>query len=171
MAGKKNYRECLTTPFETGIRNFTTVAKYYMYYAPEIDSVQSMGHLSTETSQRVFANLLEATSFSGNGIIQKQVRSTSWKKVSLEDEELDFEKSRFLCDQYKEETELHALLRHIRNAFAHGSLYVWRKKKGNYVFLVDHDAKKNRTTAKIMVSLAILEEWKAILENYIAIGE
>ena len=117
MAGKKNYRECLTTPFETGIRNFTTVAKYYMYYAPEIDSVQSMGHLSTETSQRVYANLLEAASFSGNGIIQKQVRSTSWKKVSLEDEELDFEKSRFLCDQYKEETELHALLRHIRNAF------------------------------------------------------
>ena len=99
-----------------------------MYYAPEIDSVQSMGHLSTETSQRVYANLLEAASFSGNGIIQKQVRSTSWKKVSLEDEELDFEKSRFLCDQYKEETELHALLRHIRNAFAHGSLYVWRKK-------------------------------------------
>ena len=37
--------------------------------------------------------------------------------------------------------------------------------------MIDYDCKKMRTTAKIMISFKILEQWKTILENEIAIGE
>lgn len=38
MSKKKRYQELKTTPFETGIRNFPSVAKFFMYYAPGIDA-------------------------------------------------------------------------------------------------------------------------------------
>ena len=89
---------------------------------------------------------------------------------------LDFENPRFLCSRYSKESELHALLRHIRNALAHGHIYVWRKKnKDDYIFLLDKNASKNgissKITAKMMLSYTILESWKAILENRVAVGE
>lgn len=176
MAKKKNYRERLTTPFETGIRNFTEVAKYFMYYAPEIDSAQSAGGLSQDTAQNTLTAMIEKANLHGKSVFQQRIKSASWKKVNLEDDELDFENPRFLCDRYSNETELHALLRHIRNALAHGYIYVWRKKgKDNYIFVVDMNAPRNgkvsKITAKLMLSYTILEKWKAILENQIALGE
>ena len=171
MAKKKKYQECISTPFKTGIRNFTSVAEYFMYYAPEIDSAQSAGGFSEEKSKKIFNKLMEKSGIKSNGIIQKQVRKGSWKKVDLEKDELDFEYSRFLCSKYTSETELRSILRHIRNALAHGHIYVWRKgKKGDFIFLLDMDNKK-KISAKMMLSYKILEQWKAILENEIAIGE
>lgn len=172
MAKKKDYHECLTTPFETGIKNFTQIARYFMYYSPEIDSAQSVGKIKESSSDALLHKMLKETGLTKSGIIQQRIKKESWNKVTLADDMLDFEQPRFLCDRYKTETELHALLRHIRNALAHGYLYVWKKKsKGAYVFLVDFDKDKNKVTAKIMVSLTIMESWKAMLENQIAIGE
>lgn len=171
---KKNYRQCLTTPFETGIRNFASIAKFFMYYAPGIDSEQRNGDFSENVANNIFGEMIHSSGMreGRNAVIQTKIFNSSWKKLSLEDEKLDFEEARFLCDKYRAETDLHALLRHIRNALAHGTIYVWKKKqKGSYIFLVDLDPKKNKITAKIMVSSAILENWKAIIENEIAIGE
>ena len=76
----------------------------------------------------------------------------------------------FCAIGFATETELASLLRHIRNAFAHGYLYVWRKRKGTYIVLVDFDSSM-KNTAMIIVTDKILEDWKAILENEIPIGE
>ena len=167
MAKKKDYKQLLTTPYETGIRNFTSVAKFFQYYAPYIDSAQSQGSFSDEIAARVLDEMLSTTSMKESTRFLKRIQPSSWKKDGFDNDELDFESSKILCDRYSSETELHALLRHIRNALAHGYLYVWKKKKGNFVFLVDFDGKKKRTTAKMMVSMSILEQWKAILENQI----
>lgn len=103
--------------------------------------------------------------------IVKRLKPQVWKDYQLDDDELDFEISRFTCDQYSTESELHAVLRHLRNALAHGYIYVWKKKKGNYIFLTDYDKTKGKVTAKMMLSMNILEEWRAILEEQIATGE
>ena len=63
------------------------------------------------------------------------------------------------------ETYLNALLRHIRNSLAHGNLYVWKKKRGDFIFMIDYDDKKKKITAKIMISSIILDQWKTILES------
>lgn len=172
MAKQKDYREVLTTPFETGIKNFTSVAKYFLYYSPCIDSAQSQGELDEKQSDEVYERMLASTQLKSKTRVLKKIQKTSWKISSLDGFCLDFEDSRMMFDQYSKETELHALLRHIRNAMAHGYLYVWRKKgKGDYVLLVDYDSGKRKETAKILVTMKILEQWKAILENTIAIGE
>lgn len=176
MGKKKDYHECLSTPFETGIRNFTEVAKYFMYYAPEIDSAQSAGSFEQKTAQNILTIMMEKANLQGNGVFQQRIQSASWKKVELEGDELDFENPRFLCNRYSNEIELHALLRHIRNALAHGYIYVWRKKKkDDYIFLLDMSASGNgkaaKVTAKLILSYSILEKWKAILESQTALGE
>lgn len=171
MAKQKDYREVLTTPFETGIKNFTSIAKYFLYYAPCIDSAQSQGMLDEQQSAEILDQMLDSTQLKSKTRILKSIQKKSWEKSSLAGYCLDFEDSRMLFDQYRKENELHALLRHIRNALAHGYLYVWRKKKNSYVLLVDFDSGKKKTTAKIMITITILEKWKSILENTIAIGE
>ena len=171
MAKEKNYRECITTPFETGIRNFSAVAKYFLYYAPDIDSAQTVGKIEADDADQLVCTMLNETGMASNSKILKKIQPKSWTSFGLDQEKLDFEKACMVIDKYSTETDLHALLRHIRNALAHGYVYVWKKKKGNFVFLVDFDAKKNKPTAKIMVSMEILERWKALIENHIAIGE
>ena len=81
-----------------------------------------------------------------------------------------------LFDKMNNESELTALLRHIRNSLAHGYVYIWNKRqKGSYILFVDYEKKQKnkpqKITAKILVSMSILERWKAILENEIATGE
>lgn len=171
MAKKKNYTECLTTPFETGIRNFTSVAKYFLYYAPDIDSAQSTGRIEGALAEQLVQAMLDQTGLTDRSKFLKKIQPKSWVAFGLEQDTIDFEKSCMVLDKYGSETDFHALLRHIRNAFAHGYVYVWKKKKGSFVFLVDYDPKKNKATAKMMVSMAILEIWKALIENQIATGE
>lgn len=172
MAKQKNCKEILTTPFETGIKNFTSVAKYFLYYAPCIDSAQTQGELEEKESARVLDAMLESAQIKSRTKILQRIQRTSWDKLALNGDYLDFENSRMLFDRYSKETELHALLRHVRNALAHGYLYIWRKRgKEDYILFVDYDSGKKKETAKILITMKILERWKAILENAIAIGE
>lgn len=171
MAKKKNYKECLTTPFETGIRNFSAVAKYFLYYAPNIDSAQSVGAIQGEIADDLFVNLINQTNLNSKCKVLRKIQPKSWSSLDFDVDEIDFENCRMLFDKYSNETDLKALLRHLRNALAHGCIYVWKKKSGNYIFFVDLDSNKNRITAKILVSMRILEQWKAMIENQIAIGE
>lgn len=171
MGKKKDYTKCLSTPFETGIRNFTSIAKYFLYYAPTIDSAQSTGDISEETANHLMISMLEQAGITDKSKILKKIQPRSWAFCKLNENFLDFENSCMILDKYSTETDLHALLRHIRNALAHGYIYVWKKRNGNYIFLVDRDPKKQKDTAKILISMNILERWKALIENEIAIGE
>lgn len=171
MGKKKDYHECLSTPFETGIRNFTSVANYFLYYAPNIDSAQSTGRLAAERSDLLMTTMLNQTGLTKKTKILKKIQPRSWEFCGLNEDALDFENSCMVIDKYGAETDFQALIRHLRNALAHGYIYIWKKKNGNYIFFIDFDPKKNKVTAKILVSIKILESWKAMIENEIAIGE
>ncbi len=167
MARKKDYRELLKTPFDTGIRNFTTIAKYFLYFAPSIDSAHSTGNLDDIRSGEILARMLARSGMTGKTRIMQRPQQASWRNAQFDSYEIDFEESRILCDRYKAENELHALLRHTRNALAHGYVYVWKKRNGNFILLIDFDSGKNKSTAKILVTSSIMERWKAELENEI----
>lgn len=171
MAKRKDYRTVNVSPLRTGIRNFSTILNFYLYYAPNIDSCQSMGRIEGANAENVFEEMLICTHIKEKTKILKKIQPLSWRTLDFETNEIDFEDSRMLFDKYNNESNLTALLRHIRNSFAHGYVYVWKKKRGNYIFLIDYDKNKNKITAKILVSMSILERWKAIIENQIMTGE
>lgn len=171
MGRKKDYHECLTTPFETGIQNFPSVAKYFMYYAPNIDSAQSNGKILGERADSLMDAMLKQADMTSRTKILKKLQPKSWKLCGLDDDALDFENACMVMDRFGTETDFQALIRHLRNALAHGYIYAWKKKKGAYIFLIDFDPKKNKVTAKILVSMKILECWKALIESETAIGE
>lgn len=172
MANVKDYKELLTTPIEAKIRNFPRLAQYYLYYAPNINSAHSVHRIEGADVKAVFNSMIAEANLSKRYKIVKKVMNGVWKSNQLEDDVLNFEPARFTCDQYSHESELNAVLRHIRNAFAHGYIYVWKKKekngRKNFVYLTDYDSNKKKITAKMMLSVEILEKWKAILENQIA---
>ena len=165
MGKKKDYRVLLKTPFQSGFGRFSALAEYFLYYAPNIDSAQSSQILTDKQSRVLLEEMLKKTSMKENSRFLKKIQPASWGKSDLDGYELDFETPRMLCDLYSNENELHALLRHIRNALAHGYLYPWKKKTGNYVLLIDYDAGRKKKTAMIMVNMQILETWKTILET------
>lgn len=174
MGKKRDYKELNKTPFKSGVENFTRVAEYFLYYAPNIDSCQSAGVIDGDDANIVFASLKSRSNI--NTKILKKIQPASWKELDFDSDVIDFEYARMLFDKMNNESELTALLRHLRNALAHGYIYVWNKRqKGSYILFVDYEKKKpnkeQKITAKIMVSMSILEAWKAILENQIATGE
>ena len=58
MAKKKDYKALNTTPLDTGIKNFTEILKFYMYYAPNIDSCQSNGRIEGNNAEAVLQEML-----------------------------------------------------------------------------------------------------------------
>lgn len=162
---KKNYKEVLTTPFETDIRDFFNIAKYFMYYGPNINSIQSIKRIKGRQATKVFKQMISSVNMKEHYKVLQNNSDAIWEMYDLSGEILDFETSRMIFYKNSNETYLNALLRHIRNSLAHGNLYVWKKKKGNFIFMVDYDDKKKRITAKIMISETILNQWKAILES------
>lgn len=171
MGRKRDYHEHLATPFETGIKNFPLVAKYFMYYAPNIDSAQSNGKILGERANLLMAAMLKQTEMTKKVKILKKIQPKSWNFCGLDDNSLDFENACMVMDKFSTETDFQALMRHLRNALAHGYIYTWKKKQEAYIFLIDFDSKKNKPTAKIMISMKILEDWKALIESEIAVGE
>lgn len=165
MARKKDYRELLVTPYETTIQGFTSIAKYFQYYAPCIDSAQSPGEIENGIADIILEKMVEDAGLGDKTIFLKRNQQSSWEKHGLDGFELDFEIPFIFCVNYSKETQLHGLLRHIRNSLAHGYLYVWKKRAGSYILFVDK-SENNKNTAKIMVSMKILEKWKSVLEEY-----
>ena len=144
------------TPFDLSIKNSNSVVTYFLYYAPNIESKFSVGKIEGEAA----VNCL-------NKLIQK---SSSWNEFALCGDSLCLDCSRMTYTKSENESELTALLRHIRNSLAHGLLYFQKKKKRNCLLLEDY-SRKRKLTARIVISFMQLEEWKAILENQISIGE
>ena len=98
MGKKKDYHECLSTPFETGIRNFTSVANYFLYYAPNVDSAQSTGRIVAERSDLLMETMLNQVGLTKKTKILKKIQPRSWKFCGLNEDALDFENSCMVMD-------------------------------------------------------------------------
>lgn len=159
-------------PTETNVRNFSSIAAYFMYEAPNIDCAHSVGRITDETAKKVFREMLSSADMNGKYKVLEKIRDESWNEYNLVGDKICMQCSRMTYSRLKKEDELTALLRHVRNAFAHGLIYVKKfgKEKYAYLMLEDMDVKKKKT-ARIVLSFEQLERWKAILENEKAVGE
>ena len=159
------------SPLRTGIRNFNSVVDYYMYYAPNIDSKHSPGKIEGTRAQEILARMLEDSEMKNKYTFYVQESAKPWERFKLSQRDTCLKCCRFVCKRGLKEDELTALLRHIRNSFAHGLVYVKTEKQTRRMLLEDFDSKKKKITARIVLTAKVLEDWKAILENEIATGE
>ncbi len=158
------------SPFESGVRNFNTISKYFMYYAPNIECRLSRGRIEAERANEVFQKMITAADMHGKYKILKKVQKVSWNELELDGDMICLQCSRMTFGQ-REEESLTALLRHIRNAFAHGLVYVKKRKNKPANILLEDKNGNRRLTARIVMTIEQLEKWKAILENEVPIGE
>ncbi len=158
------------TPFDLSIKNSNSVVTYFLYYAPNIESKFSVGKIEGEAAVNCLNKLIQKAEMVNRYKIIKEAKSSSWNEFALCGDSLCLDCSRMTYTKSENESELTALLRHIRNSLAHGLLYFQKKKKRNCLLLEDY-SRKRKLTARIVISFMQLEEWKAILENQISIGE
>lgn len=170
---KEDYTVYLVPPIDTGVRNFNGIVKYYQYHAPQIDCVHSIHRITDlSTQEAVFKELMKIANMQNRHSFVQRFQPNSLALFQLEGNVICLKCPRMVCKKGKEETELSALLRHLRNVFAHGRTYIKKTKNQTYVILEDYDtsnSKKPKLSAKIVITKAILEKWKAFLENQVEV--
>lgn len=173
----KNIKSCLKNPLKTGVANFSAVVKYFLYTAPNVDCVHSCGKVTGSRANELFIEMTKIADIKKYKSLTR-ISKASFNQYNLQGDNIDFKESRMTFKRYGSEDNLTALIRHIRNAFAHGLVYIWRDTRDNnkpYVILDDFEKdrkmKSLSQTARIVVPFSILESWKAILENEVATGE
>ena len=153
------------TPFHSGVSGFTDIAEYYLYFAPGVDSAHA-GKEIPDANGELFGRLMKAAKLQQDSKIVRRVNQKTWDSLKLSEDVLDFEYLRLIMHQCKSDHgALYALLRHIRNAIVHGYIYIWKKKSGNFIYLMDIDSGKHKPTAKIVVTDKILASWMNILKT------
>ncbi len=164
---KEDYLVYLVPPVDTNVRNFNSIVKYFQYNAPQIDCVHSSHKIVDEAVQNsIFNELMKMAKMQNRYSCIQRLQPNSLALFQLDGNEICLKCPRMICKKRKDETDLSSLLRHLRNVFAHGRTYIKRTKNQAYVVLEDYDdSKKPKISAKIVVTKAILEKWKAFLEN------
>lgn len=161
---KENINSYLTSPLETRIQGFEKLVDYFEYKAPLIDSVHSIGgQMSAEEQSIILKKMLSESSLISNSKFLERIQKNSFDKMEMNGDYLCMKCSRILCRKGKNETELASLLRHIRNGFAHGRLYIKKTKNQTYILIEDIDASK-KLSARILVTKAILIRWHKLLQ-------
>lgn len=158
---KRIVASLLVIPIKSGVRDFNELIEFYLYTAPLIDSVHSIGNIDEEDQEKMLLRILKTVGLK-NDVFLKRIKSNSFEIRGIAGEEIDFTAPAVVCHRMSKETELHALLRHIRNSIAHGYVSIFDKK---YVCLDDYDSEKNggKHSARIVVSIDNLKAWKSII--------
>lgn len=167
------FKKYIKVPLEAGVRNFVEVTKYFMYFAPNIDCVHSCGRIVGVDAEKAFQKMISSSDMTDRYKIVKNIKEASWNEYKLVGNKICMQCNRMTFERFKNEDDLTALLRHIRNSFAHGLIYIKKSGKNGaaHLMLEDFDSKKKKCTARIVITFKQLEEWKAILENEKAVGE
>lgn len=165
--------EFAIVPSECEVGELRQLFSYFQYRAPNIESAQSplldvnyhKGALEEITQQHgdvfQFCNQNAKTEDELAKVALNGTSICSWCK-------------RFLCkrmnnpakrDSSRRETDLECLLRHMRNALAHG--HVFLVHGGNYIGVLLEDTHKGNITARIVCCQADLKRWRRVLEQEI----
>lgn len=161
-------------PAECEIEELRRLFSFFQYKAPNIDSLKSP-MLDTTYHQSVLDEIMK-----GHGEYffcdQNAKTEDELSRIALNGVRVCAWCKRFLCkrmtkpakrDRSRRETDLECLLRHLRNAIAHGHVFVLMNKNYNSVLFEDLNDKKN-TTARVVCCQADLRSWKKKLEEAVA---
>ena len=158
-------------PSECDIGDLRSLFTYFQYRSPNVDAIRSP-ILEAELHQETLDLMLK-----GNSYYVFCAHSSKTEdeliKLNLSGNILCSQCKRFLCKRSgrnskrvpaQKETDLECLLRHLRNAIAHGHVYIIHG--GNYISVLFEDRNaNNRITARIICCQADLKKWRSILED------
>lgn len=161
-------------PYEVDNLELRRLFSFFQYKAPNIESVSSP-YMDAQFHDDILSEMLK--SYPNHLFCAQNAKTENeLKKMKLEGEQVCARCKRFLCkrmtssnskrDKNRKETDLECLLRHIRNAIAHGHVFVIESNKYLSILFEDKNSEKH-TTARIMCCKSDLQKWKRILEKYV----
>lgn len=166
----KESLQSFISPFEDGTSETRKLFSYFLHKAPNIESVHST-LIPDVMHTEVFERMLESRHFKykkfcwANAVIENELC-----KGFLDGNLLCLKCKRFVCKKKKTEkgrtpeTDLECFLRHIRNAIAHGRVYIFHAR--NRIHIVFEDVNTSgKLSARIVCIKADLEYWKSVLSD------
>lgn len=166
---KFSLKKTAISPFEDNMPNdMRKLFSYYLHHAPNIESVYST-EISAELHKDIFLKMFDGRNYkyenfcASNAVIEKEL-----EKGSLNGESFCCKCKRYVCKKKKgrtglpQETDLECFLRHIRNAIAHGRVYLYHSGNIIYILFEDINATGN-ISARIVCNKADLKHWKKVL--------
>ena len=164
---EENLGKNIIIPFEIDNKEIQKLFSYFLYSAPEIESVHS-NHISKGNNTLLFEALFSGRHYTYRKICSSNtVIDNELKKVHLEGDKICVKCKRFVIKRKKTnkgeqpEADLVCFLRHIRNSIAHGRVY-YLNEKGR-IHIVFEDRNEKNVSARIVCVKADLEHWKKVL--------
>lgn len=160
-------------PIECDVGQLRKLFSFFEHRAPNIDSIHSplLDYSKHENLLREMIPDNENYKFYTHNYSNSEMLN----EQMLAGTELCDRCKRFACkrsnqhakrDNTRKESDLECLLRHIRNAIAHGHVFI--KHGGNYISICFEDLNKDKhITARILTNQAQLRRWKEKLEEAI----
>lgn len=161
-------------PGECDIGELRKLFAYYEHRAPNIESVHSpilARNLHTQVLKKMLHDNCSFVFCAHNAGTELELQ-----KLGLHGNSLCARCKRFLCKRSghnskrvpeQKETDLECLLRHIRNAIAHGHVYIIHG--GNYISILFEDLNnQKKITARIICCQPDLKRWRDILQEMLS---
>ena len=167
---KKSLNDFLIVPFEEGTVETRKLFSYFLYSAPDIESIHSRT-IPQEKHAEIFERMIKGRHFQYqklcwfNAVIEKELSNGY-----LNGNDICLKCKRFVCKKKKTakgnptETDLDCFLRHIRNSIAHGRVYLCHGGNRIHIIFEDENSSKN-LSARIVCIKADLEYWKSVLSD------
>lgn len=155
-------KEKAINPYEQ-VYDLSVLLGYYQIKAPFISSYQSR-IIDENRCHTLINRMVKDRKFV---FVNPQARmDIRMKKMQLSDEEIKCVGIRgLLKKKNKDEGELACLLRHIRNAIAHGRVFTLNNVGGTDYILFDDRGKDDSYSARIVVTKKELYRWEDLLER------
>lgn len=146
--------------FKCKVKNSSSIARFFLYYSPNIDSRLS------KTDERPL--IADDEIFNKLKIKQlKSVRNATLSSRGYVDQTLNLDLFSSFLKKRQNESYLDALLRILRNAIAHANIYKIIIKKKTLFFIVGEESEKKKKISLLLLSIDDLNWLKNLLvERY-----
>ena len=138
---------------------------YFLYFAPNIDSVHHSSIPDTENHDAIFREMTDNAKTLSFYVERSSVDNNLQKK-HLANNYVCLKCVRAICQKKEStETDLDCFLRHIRNSIAHGRIVYCHESNRHYIMFEDVTPNGN-ISARIVCNKSCLLNWRRILEKY-----
>ena len=157
-------------PGEIDNKKLHDVLTYFQYRAPNIDSLKSPlleREYHDGLFQKMIANKMKYSLYDDIDNVRK-----NYSKFALDGDSICSGCKRFICARHsgnsrsapgQKESDLECLLRHMRNALAHSSIYLAMESKKYNAILFEDNNLNGKSSARIVCCQADLMKWRTLL--------
>lgn len=150
------------SPFDDKCAKLRKVFDYFLYRAPGINSSLAAQMKEEVDQDRVTMELCDLARKGSKSPEMRICNRNSFKLDLAASGTIDFSKPYIYCNKRNREEKLSCLLRHLRNALAHGNVFIKFLRNDTLICFQDFDvdrSKARRISALIVVNRASLERW------------